>query len=90
MCSGSTADGSLHVTESEIQARCAADSECVGYSQWVVPGDQSFFRPVTSIAGVASDNQWKTFSKCPSQVGPSGFRQYITRSVTDSTNSYNK
>jgi hypothetical protein len=65
MCSGSTSDGQLHITEAALRARCAADSACTGYAQYLPaggqPGPASYFRPVSSLQPFGTDPHWRTY-----------------------------
>jgi len=61
MCSGTTWDGKLHIAESEIQARCSADTSCAGYGRY--DSNPGYFRPVTYIEHVAWDTTWETYAK---------------------------
>jgi len=61
MCKGTTWEGTLQISEAEVQMRCGQDPRCVGYSK--VYG--IYFRPLTNIQYlVSSDTKWETFRKC--------------------------
>lgn len=72
MCVGATAGGELYVTDEVVQARCAVDDTCKGYSRCTGAracdadptfGD-SYVRPITDISRVVStDTKWETFEK---------------------------
>eukprot|EP01051_Picozoa_sp_SAG22_P013507 SAG22_NODE_1521_length_4236_cov_6.669567_1_plen_151_part_10 len=61
MCRGSTPDGRLTITLAEVEARCAADTSCIGFGQ--IGG--SYFRPITHYTSLdnSKPGQWKTWQK---------------------------
>lgn len=66
MCQGATVDGSLNVSELEIERRCNYDQTCAGYGFCTDHG--GFYRPVSLIVHVhhppSPDNgTWTTFIK---------------------------
>jgi hypothetical protein len=69
MCQGSTVDGRLSLSFAEVQARCAADTACVGFGQF----SGSYFRPVTfftSLDDHSHPGQWKTWSRSGYKPAP--------------------
>ena len=66
MCAGATADGELHVSESEIRSRCGGDDACKGYAQYLPRGAHdpaTYYRPVTDTSTTHPDVHWRTWTQ---------------------------
>jgi hypothetical protein len=73
MCKNTTDDGRLYLSLEEIQARCAADAHCAGFSQDTKDGP-SYFRPLSATKTLENDRKWTTWTKGaepPHHAGPS-------------------
>ena len=64
LCQGTTWDGKVYLNHSEAVLRCAADSECVGFSEH----EDGYVRPVTYIGALTNDGSSKftTYERCSS------------------------